>query len=345
MAGAPNSQDRTRRPVFLERWEYGLHHDRACHNRLEAGGGPQSAKRLDPARGSIWREQWSDTCRAGFLPDQIEREAVSTGNGAGRSTPYRSSAKSRKHRSPRGFTVNRQRFPNVHVELSEALGAERTAMLERGEVHVGIRLDQGDPRFESRVLPPAEALAVGDTSLELGHAGLIDIGRLASYPLPLLDPGYSIPRLFDATCRLANVEPNILLESRAPHTLLALAEAGQGVAIIPTLQRTDRYNLRIVRVTHRRKPIRERVAIQWDRRRPLPPYAVTFCETLAEYMHTVLPITHPTKTKTADGQGNWSFEGFADNERQFGSQIRPIAGLDDPQAPRRVRRRTGSSKP
>lgn len=134
MAGAPNSQDRTRRPVFLERWEYGLHHDRACHNRLEAGGGPQSAKRLDPARGSIWREQWSDTCRAGFLPDQIEREAVSTGNGAGRSTPYRSSAKSRKHRSPRGFTVNRQRFPNVHVELSEALGAERTAMRERGEV-------------------------------------------------------------------------------------------------------------------------------------------------------------------------------------------------------------------
>jgi DNA-binding transcriptional LysR family regulator len=189
-----------------------------------------------------------------------------------------------------------ERFPNVYVELSEALGAEQTAMLERGEVHVGIRLDQGDPRFESRVLPPAEALAVGATSLELGHAGLIDIGRLASYPLLLLDPGYSIRRLFDAACRLANVEPIILLESRAPHTLLALAEVGQGVAIIPSLQRTDRYNLRIVRVTHRRKPIQERVAIQWDTRRPLPPYAVTFCEKLAEYMHTVLPITHPTKT-------------------------------------------------
>ena len=188
-----------------------------------------------------------------------------------------------------------EHFPNVHIEPTEALGPEQTALLERGEVHVGIRLDPGvDGRFESCFLPPAEALAVGAASRELGHAGLINIERLASYPLLLLD-GYSIRRLFDAACQLANVEPKILLESRAPHTLLALAEAGQGVAIIPSLQRTDRYKVRIVRVTHGRKPIRERVAIQWDRRRPLPPYAVTFCESLAQYMRMVFPITQITK--------------------------------------------------
>jgi LysR family transcriptional regulator, nitrogen assimilation regulatory protein len=195
-----------------------------------------------------------------------------------------------------------ERFPNVLVELREALGHEQSVMLERGEVHLGIRLEQGGGRFDSLVLPPAEALAAGATSLELGHAGLIDIGRLASYPLLLLDPGYSIRRLFDAACRLADVEANILLESRSSHTLLALAEVGQGVAIIPSLQQTERYNLQIVRVTHRRKPIQERVAIQWDRRRPLPPYVITFRETLAKYMHTVLPITHPSKTKKADGR-------------------------------------------
>jgi DNA-binding transcriptional LysR family regulator len=190
-----------------------------------------------------------------------------------------------------------ERFPNVSVELSEALGAEQTGMLERGEVHVGIRLDQGDPRFESRILPPADALAACAASHDLAHANLMDIARLASYPLLLLDRGYSVRRLFDAACRLANIEPDILLESRSAHVLLALAEAGQGVAVIPSLQRTDRYNLRIVRVTHGRKPIRERVTIQWDRRRRLPPYAVTFCETLAEYMQKILPITQPTEIK------------------------------------------------
>jgi LysR family nitrogen assimilation transcriptional regulator len=190
-----------------------------------------------------------------------------------------------------------ERFPNVSVELSEALGAEQTGMLERGEVHVGIRLDQGDPRFESRILPPADALAACAASHDLGHANLMDIARLASYPLLLLDRGYSVRRLFDAACRLANIEPDILLESRSAHVLLALAESGQGVAVIPSLQRTDRYNLRIVRITHGRKPIRERVTIQWDRRRRLPPYAVTFCETLAEYMQKILPITQPTEIK------------------------------------------------
>jgi len=195
-----------------------------------------------------------------------------------------------------------ERFPNVHVQLTEALGPAQTAMLERGEAHVGIRLDQGDPRFESRVLPPVDALAVAAPSLDLGQAGVIDVRDLASYPLLLLDSGYSVRRLLDAACRLADVRPNVLLESRAPHTLLALAEIGHGVAIIPSLQRTDRYTLQIARVTHGRKPVRERVAIQWDRRRRLPPYAVTFCDALAEYMQTILPITHPTKTKDVGGQ-------------------------------------------
>ena len=192
------------------------------------------------------------------------------------------------------------RFPNVQVKLVEALGLDQVPMLQRGEVHIGIRHDQGgDHGFDSLALPPDEVLVAYEPSLELGHDGMIDIGRLRSYPLLLLDSGYSIRRLFDAACRLAEVEPNILLESRAPHTLLALAEAGQGVSIIPSLLRTDRYALKIARVTHRRKPVRDRFVVQWDKRRPMPPYAKSFCEALAEYMREVLPITHPTEGRTS----------------------------------------------
>src|SRR5262245_58177924 len=193
-----------------------------------------------------------------------------------------------------------QRFPNVQVKLVEALGLDQVPMLQRGEVHIGIRHDQGgDHGFDSLALPPDEVLAAYEPSLELGHDGMIDIGRLRSYPLLLLDSGYSIRRLFNAACRLADVEPNIVLESRAPHTLLALAEAGQGVAIIPSILRTDRHILRIVRVTHRRKPLRERYAIQWDKRRPMAPYAESFCEALAEYMRQILPITRPSSGESA----------------------------------------------
>ena len=195
-----------------------------------------------------------------------------------------------------------QSFPHVNVELTEALGPEQSVLLERGEAHVGIRLDAGvDPRFETRVLQSADVLAVGAASVELGKGGTITIERLVSYPL-LLPSGYSVRRLFDAACRLAKVHPKVLLESRASHTLLALAETGQGVAIVPSLQRTDRYKVRVARITQSGKPIRERVAIHWDRRRPLPPYAVTFCEHLARYMQTVLPITKPTKASRSAAQ-------------------------------------------
>jgi LysR family nitrogen assimilation transcriptional regulator len=186
-------------------------------------------------------------------------------------------------------------FPNVRVKLTEALGMDQVPLLERGEVHIGIRHDQGvNPWFDSLALPPDDVLAACARALPLGRNGKIDIVSLASGPLLLLDSGYSVRRLFNAACRVADVEPDILLESRAPHTLLALAEAGKGVAVIPSVLRTDRYRLNIARITHRRKPLRDRYVIQWDRRRPMPSYAENFCAALAAYMREVLPITRPS---------------------------------------------------
>src|SRR4029453_6195435 len=92
-----------------------------------------------------------------------------------------------------------ERFPNVHVKLVEALGLDQVPFLHRGEVHIGIRHDQGgDHGFDSPRLPPDEVLAAYEPSLELGRSGRVDIGGLKSYPLLLLDSGYSIPRLFDS---------------------------------------------------------------------------------------------------------------------------------------------------
>lgn len=191
-----------------------------------------------------------------------------------------------------------ERFPNVRVKVIEALGMDQVPLLERGEVDVGIRHDQGaSPWFDSLAMPPDDVLAACPPSLPVGRNGIVDIVALSDHPLLLPDDGYSVRRLFDAACRVAGTEPAILIESRAPHTLLALAEAGQGVAIIPSLLRTDRYRLKIVRVTHRRKPLRDRYVIQWDKRRLMPAYVRSFRDALAAYMREVLPITRPALGK------------------------------------------------
>jgi len=194
-----------------------------------------------------------------------------------------------------------QRYPNVEVRLIEAVGADTLAMLERGAIHFGISLLRtvkvDDPHLGAYPLPSVECLAACHPLFRLGRGRTIDIGRIASCPLLLLDTGFVTRRTFNAVCRLAKLEPNILIESRAPHTLLALAEAGLGVAIIPSGVRTHRYTLRIVRITHEGKPLLDPLAVVWDKRRVLPRYAQEFCELIAAHAQKLFPIMHRSASK------------------------------------------------
>ena len=192
-----------------------------------------------------------------------------------------------------------QRYPKVQVKLTEAIGwADTVRMLERGEVQLGQNLMSAagkDQRFASYALEPIDLLAACRSTLTLGSDGRVEIAELAPYPLLLLDNSYVFRRNFDAACRLAGLEPDIAYESRTPHTLLAMAESGHGVAVIPSGLRTDRHRLHIVAVTYRGKPLREHLAIYWDKRRPQPRYATGFCAMLAAHMREVFPISKPTK--------------------------------------------------
>ncbi len=191
----------------------------------------------------------------------------------------------------RGFA---KRYPNVQVRLVDAVGAEALRMLERGEIHLvqtaarGIEAD--GQRFASHPLAPMQMLAACHPKLRLGIKGTVDIARLAHYPLLQATPEFVMRRSFDAACRLAGFTPNNVLECRAPHALLAMAEAGHGVAIIPSALRTHRYAVRRFRVTYAGKPLDEPLTILSDRRRPLPAYAKVFCDTLAAHVRKVFPV-------------------------------------------------------
>jgi LysR family nitrogen assimilation transcriptional regulator len=194
-----------------------------------------------------------------------------------------------------------KRRPHVHIKLTEVVGANMRAVLERGDVHVSIcamrTIQTGNHPFESFPLPPVEFFAASHISLQLGTAGNIDITKLGPYPLLLLDSSFLLRNTFDAACRLAGLKPNIFIESRSPQGLLALAEVGHGVAIVPSVLSTHRYRLRIVRISHRGRPLRESVGAHWDKRRTLPPYAKDFCEALAAHMREVFPVLQRIKPK------------------------------------------------
>jgi DNA-binding transcriptional LysR family regulator len=192
-----------------------------------------------------------------------------------------------------------QRYPNVQVRLIDVVGPESLAMLDRGEIHLtqGLlsAIAPGDERFSGFPLAPMEMLAACHPRLKLGTDGEVEIDRLAPHPLLQATTEFLMRRHFDAACRLAGFTPNYVLECRSPHALLAMAEAGHGVAIIPSALRVHRFQVRRVRVMYRGKPLDEPLAMLWDKRRPLPAYARIFCDMVAEHVRQAFPIKRPSR--------------------------------------------------
>jgi len=189
------------------------------------------------------------------------------------------------------------RYPNVQVRLVDAAaGGAAFAMLGRGEIHlvqtIVRAIGPDERRFASHPLAPMEMLAACHPKLRLGADGAVEISRLAPHPLLQATPDFAMRRNFDAACRLAGFTPNNVLECGAPHGLLAMAEAGHGVAIIPSALRIHRYRVRVLRVTYRGKPLNEPLTVLSDKRRPLPSYAKVFCEMLAEHVRKGFPLSH-----------------------------------------------------
>lgn len=183
-----------------------------------------------------------------------------------------------------------RRRPNIQIRLTELAGPRMLTMLERGEIDLAVGLQRlmGDNRFETMPLPAVEFLAASHESFNVAKGRTVEVSRLAPYPLLLLEPTYLFRHTFDAACRLAGFKPNIFLESRTAHSLLSLAQARHGVAVVPSVAPTAHYNLEIRRIQHRGKALREPQCIFWDGRRTLAPYASDFCESLAAHVRKVL---------------------------------------------------------
>ena len=194
-----------------------------------------------------------------------------------------------------------ERYPNVQVKTMEAIGFEILALIERGEANLGINLNQvvpaGNDHFGSHPVTPLEFWAACHRSFELGPGDSIELRHLAPYPLLTMDSTFTLSKAFDSACHLAGLKPNIQTESRSPHTLLALAEAGHGVAIIPSFVRFNRYTLKALPITYHGKPIREPRSIFWDKRRAIPRHMQDFCKMIADHMREVLPTAESSPRK------------------------------------------------
>jgi LysR family cyn operon transcriptional activator len=176
----------------------------------------------------------------------------------------------------------RRRHPGVEVHLVELGDAAEAEHLERGDVHLSF-FPGSDARFHSRPLLPMYLLAVLPKSHRLGHRATLEVDDLADAPLLLTRRGFASRECFDTATQVRHMRPYVLLESGAPSTLVALAQAGYGIAIVASTVRIPRGRVRGVPLFQRGAPIGRWLSIAWDPRRFLAPFAEQFVEELVAY--------------------------------------------------------------
>ena len=177
--------------------------------------------------------------------------------------------------------------PGVEVQLSET-GSARLGQLERGEIHLAIMPALEAQRFRWRLLYPIYVLAALTKTHRLARRAVVDVRELADEPLLMLKDGFVARGWFDAACNASGIQPRVVVESNAPTTLLALAEVGHGVAIIPSNVTSPR-SVRCVMLTHRAQPIGRWSSIVWNQNRFLPPYAKDFVDELVADVRRSFP--------------------------------------------------------
>ncbi len=185
------------------------------------------------------------------------------------------------------LTRYRRRHPGVEVHLVEDGGVRLKGRLERGDVHLALTVASG--QFASRLLYPMHALAALTPAHRLGRRAALEIADLADEPLLLLRRDFGSREWFDAACSVAHIRPRVLLESGAPHTLIALAATGYGIAIVPSNAQVPRDDVRAVPLVHRGESVGRWGMIAWDPQRFLAPYAEQFVEEIVAHCRREYP--------------------------------------------------------
>ena len=187
------------------------------------------------------------------------------------------------------LSEHRRRHPDVEVHLVEDGGVRLAVRLQRGDVHLVLTAATAVEGFDGRLLYPMHTLAALSPTHPLARRIVLEVADLADEPLLVLRRDFGSREWFDAACSVAHTRPRVLLESGAPHTLIALAATGYGIAIIPSNAHVPRGAVRAVPLLHRGASVGRWAVIAWDPQRFLAPYAEQFVGEIAVHCRRGYP--------------------------------------------------------
>jgi DNA-binding transcriptional LysR family regulator len=197
---------------------------------------------------------------------------------------------------PGVLAAYRARYPRVEVRLAEGGGDHLERAVEEGSLQLSAPVFHAVAPLESALLYPVRVLAVMGRRHRLATRRTLAVPDILNETLLMLAPGFGSRRIFDEACRAAGVEPRVLVESRSPQSLIAMAAAGHGIAIVPSVV-TLRGAVAVAGLVRNGRPLGLWAQAVWDPRRHLPAYAAGFLQTLIENTRRSYPGHHLRLTR------------------------------------------------
>ena len=179
-----------------------------------------------------------------------------------------------------------QRYPGVEVHFVEDGGLRLPSRLEQGDVHLALVVP--DDRFKNKLLYPVHNLAVLSSDHRLSRRRALDVVDLADQPLLLLKRSFGSREWFDTACNVAHVRPRVILESAAPHTLIALTSVGYGIAVVPSTVAVPAC-VRALPLIQRAASTGRWLTIAWNPQRLLAAFAKQFIDELVAFCRRDYP--------------------------------------------------------
>lgn len=180
-------------------------------------------------------------------------------------------------------------WSNVDVQLRSEGGSAVLAALERGELDVGIARATHSDLLQSKVAFPTHVIAILGRHHRLASQRSLRVEQLQGERLLVPPPSFTSRMLLDTAFGAANFRPYIALESHDLNTLVALAEAGQGVALTPSTVATEARDVAVLSIQHAGRPLGTSTSLIWARQRSLPPYIEAFIDVAARHLKRDYP--------------------------------------------------------
>jgi LysR family transcriptional regulator, transcription activator of glutamate synthase operon len=171
---------------------------------------------------------------------------------------------------PRALAEFNQRHRGIQLELHEAGASQLLKLLDSGIVDLAVVSVPVAQVAWTELFTEELVVAVAQTH-RLAQHGSILAAELADEGFILFPPGYELRQQTLHLCQMAGFEPRIVLDGGEMDTVLRLAAAGLGVAVVPRLALSGAAEL--VGLSVRDVPLQRTLGLIWHPDRQLSPAA------------------------------------------------------------------------